>query len=89
MLIEVLLKFLVGVVDVELLKPIHLEAEKHINILILIYLVWSAETYRRGQMSHLKVLKAKDVEDADGFKILFAFNLLIYLEDDPGETLGI
>lgn len=40
-------------------------------------------------MSHLKVLKAKDVEDADGFKVLFAFNLLIYLEDDPGETLGI
>lgn len=40
-------------------------------------------------MSHLKVLKAEDVEDADGFEVLFAFNLLIYLEDDPGETLGI
>lgn len=57
--------------------------------LILIYPVWSAEIYKRAQMSHLKVLEAKDVEDADGFKILFAFNLLIYLEDDPGETLGI
>lgn len=30
-LVEVLLKFLVGVVDVELLKPIHLEAETHIK----------------------------------------------------------
>lgn len=32
MLIEVLLKFLIGIVDVELFKPIHLEAEMHINI---------------------------------------------------------
>lgn len=30
MLVEVLLKFLVGIVDVELLKPIHLEAETRI-----------------------------------------------------------
>lgn len=40
-------------------------------------------------MSYLKVLKAKDVENTDGFKVFFAFNLLIYLEDDPGETLGV
>lgn len=86
MLIEVLLKFLVGVVDVELFEPIHLQAETHI---LPIYVAWSADKSRRAQMSHLKVLKAKDVEDADGFKVLFAFNLLIYLEDDPGETLGI
>lgn len=31
MLVEVLLKFLVGVVDVELLKPIHLKAKTHMS----------------------------------------------------------
>ena len=40
-------------------------------------------------VSYLKVLKAEDVEDADGFEVFLPFDLLIYFEDDPGETLGI
>lgn len=45
MLIEVLLKFLVGVVDVELFEPIHLQAETHI---LPIYVAWSADKSRRA-----------------------------------------
>lgn len=44
---------------------------------------------REGQSPHLKVLKAKDVKDADGFEVFLPLNLLINLEDDPGETLGV
>ena len=43
--------------------------------------------YTKG--SDLKVLKTKDVEDADGFEVFLPFNLLIDLKYDPGETLGI
>ena len=39
--------------------------------------------------SDLKVLKAEDVEDADGLEVLLPFDFLVDLEDDPGETLGI
>lgn len=33
--------------------------------------------------SDLKVLKSKDVKDADGFEVFLPFDLLIYLQDDP------
>lgn len=39
--------------------------------------------------SHLKVFEAKDVENPDGFKIVFAFYLLINSHDDPREALGV
>ena len=39
--------------------------------------------------SHLKILEAKDVEDTDGFEVLFPFDLLIDFADDPGEALCI
>lgn len=39
--------------------------------------------------SDLKVLKAKDVKDADWFEIFLPFDFLIDFEDDPGEALGI
>lgn len=91
MLVEVLLKFLVGVVDVELLKPIHLEAEKRIlNRSVSGLLVLRKKLLAKSaQKPDLEVLKAKDVKDPDGFKVFFPFDLLIDLEDDPGETLGI
>lgn len=39
--------------------------------------------------TNLKVLKAEDVQDSDGLKVFLPFDLLVDLEDDPGETLGI
>lgn len=39
--------------------------------------------------SDLKVFKAKDIQDANGFEIFFSFDFLVNLKDDPGETLGI
>lgn len=39
--------------------------------------------------SHLKVLEAEDVENPDGFKVVFAFYLLINSHDDPREALGV
>lgn len=44
---------------------------------------------KSAQKSDLEVLKAKDVKDPNGFEVFFPFDLLIDLEDDPGETLGI
>lgn len=88
MLVEVLLKFLVGVVDVELLKPIHLQAKAHILQSHLHLVCWYLN-YKTAPSSDLKVLKTKDVKDADGFKVFLPFDLLIDLQDDPGETLGI
>lgn len=38
---------------------------------------------------HLEVLKAEDVEDADGLEVVFPFDLLVDPHDDPGETLRI
>ena len=38
---------------------------------------------------HLKVLKAKYVEDPDGFEVVLPFDLLVDPKNDPGETLGI
>lgn len=88
-LVEVLLKFLVGVVDVKLLEPIHLEAKTH--FLVNRSAFSSARQLRAKQLlsSDLKVLEAEDVEDADGFEVFLPLDLLIDLEDDPGETLGI
>lgn len=90
-LVEVLLKLLVGIVDVELLKAIHLEAEKHIWLTSVSGQLVPQKTAsgKAAQNSDLKVLKAKDVKDSNGFKVFLPFNLLIDLEDDPGETLGI
>lgn len=39
--------------------------------------------------THLKVLKSKDVQDADGSKVLFAPDSVVQLTDDPVETLRI
>lgn len=44
---------------------------------------------KSAQKSDLEVLKAKDVKDPNGFEVFFPFDLLIDLEDYPGETLGI
>lgn len=88
MLVEVFLKFLVGIVDVKLFKPIHLEAKKHVLYTDLHLLCCYLENNFQ-KSSDLKVLKAKDVKDADGFKVFLPFDLLVDLEDDPGETLGI
>lgn len=38
---------------------------------------------------HLKVLKAEDVQDADGLEVVFSFDFLIDPHYDPGETLRI
>lgn len=39
--------------------------------------------------THLKVLKSKDVQDADGFEVFFALDAVVELADDPVETLRI
>lgn len=39
--------------------------------------------------SDLKILKAEDVKNPNRLEVFFPFDLLIDLEDDPGETLGI
>lgn len=89
-LVEVLLKFLVGIVDVELFKPIHLETQTHL---------WfqpaeekQNKTKTPGETPHssdLKVLEAEDVQDPDGLKVFFPFDLLVDFQDDPGETLRV
>lgn len=38
---------------------------------------------------HLEVLKAEDVQDADGLEVVFPFDLLVDPHYDPGETLRI
>lgn len=89
MLVEVLLEFLIGIVDVKLLKPIHLEVERHIFRSVSGLHVCERASSETVQSSHLKVLKAENVKDADGLEVFLPFDLLIDLEDDPGETLGI
>lgn len=39
--------------------------------------------------THLKVLEAEDVEDADGLEVLFAFDAAVERADDPVEALGV
>lgn len=36
-----------------------------------------------------EVLKAEDVQDANGLEVVLSFNLLVDPHDDPGETLRI
>lgn len=43
----------------------------------------------KAQSSDLKVLKAEDVEDADGFEVFLPFDFLIDFEDDPRKALGV
>ena len=92
-LVEVLLEFLVGVVDVKLLEPIHLEAKTHflVNRSALSSASAQQNSFGPEQLlsSDLKVLEAEDVEDADGFEVFLPLDLLVDLEDDPGEALGI
>lgn len=38
---------------------------------------------------YLKVFKPEDVQDADGFEILFALNPAVDLLDDPLEAAGV
>lgn len=39
--------------------------------------------------THLKVLEAKDVQDADGLEVLFASDAAVERADDPVEALGV
>lgn len=38
---------------------------------------------------HLEVLEAEDVEDADGFEVVSAVDLLVDAHDDPGIALRV
>ena len=80
-LVEVLLKFLVGVVDVKLLEPIHLEAKTHflVNRSALSSASAQQNSFGPEQLlsSDLKVLEAEDVEDADGFEVFLPLDLLV------------
>ena len=40
-------------------------------------------------VAHLKVLKAKDVQDADGLEVVLPPDLLVDPHDYPGKTLGV
>lgn len=95
-LVEVLLKFLIGVVDVELFEPIDLEAETPVsqthagsNLLKKKEKQNKNAPGKSPHSSDLKVLKAEDVQDPDGLKIFFSFDLLVDFQDDPGETLRV
>lgn len=39
--------------------------------------------------THLEVLEAEDVQDADGLEVLFAPDAAVESADDPVETLGV
>lgn len=39
--------------------------------------------------THLKVLKAENVQNADGLEVLFASDAAVECADDPVEALGI
>lgn len=118
-LIEIFLKLLVCIVDVELLKAVHLRgANQNTKIMnskkFLRFVHQSKTKYTDNTgirwtelqdhvikclllISHikdkvnanLKVLKSKNVEDADGFEVLLAPDAVVQLVNDPVETLGI
>lgn len=95
MLIEIFLEFFVGVVDVKLFEPVHLQEEGQKNEFTRqgseftgkIHLIWSVSDQKT--CNHLKVLEAKDVEDSDGLEVFLSFDFLVDFHYDPGKTLGI
>lgn len=93
MLVEVLLEFLVGIVNVKLLEPVHLEGKKKVvkNMTTCHrQTVWLERfTSLHSTNSHLEVFKAKDIQNANRLEVVLSFDFLVNSGDDPRKTLGI
>lgn len=98
MLVEVLLQLLVGIINVELLKPVHLVDRKKAEhtpphdytVSVTCFHVSPPAGYSaQADPPHLEVLKTKYVQDSNRLEVVLPFDFLIQPHDDPREALGV
>lgn len=89
MFVEILLELLISIVDVKLLKSVYLAIEIYkqvnfrVNITIASHKIHQCSKLTQNWITHVKVLKSKNIKNTNGTEAVIALDPLVNLVDEP------